>query len=140
MTFDWLSEVNWLAILVGAVAWWILGAIWYSPALFGKPWIRASGVTIQEGQRPGVATYVVPLIAYFIATVAAAMLARATGSTTFAEGIVLGLVLAIGFGATLYWVESTFGNRPGPATWFAITATYQVLGLLIATVIVTVWE
>jgi Protein of unknown function (DUF1761) len=78
----------------------------------GKPWLRASGVTIQEGQRPGAATYIVRLIAYFIATVAAAMLARATESTTLGEGIVLGLVLAIGIGATLYWVESTFGNRP----------------------------
>jgi hypothetical protein len=140
MTFDWLGEVNWLAILVGAVAWWILGAIWYARPLFGNAWIKAAGIQISEDQRPGAATYVIPLIAYFIATVAAAMLARATGSTTFGEGIVLGLVLAIGFGATLYWVESVFGNRPGPATWFAITATYQALGLLIATVIVTVWE
>jgi hypothetical protein len=140
MTFDTLGEVNWLAILVGAVAWWILGAIWYAPPLFGNAWTRSAGIQISEGQRPGAATYIVPLVAYFIATTAAAMLARSTESTTFGEGIVLGLVLAIGFGATLYWVESLFGQRPKPATWFAITATYQVLGLLIATVIVTVWE
>lgn len=140
MSFDALGEVNWLAIVVGAVAWWILGAIWYAPPLFGNAWMRSAGIQISQEQRPGVATYVVPLIAYFIATIAAAMLARATGSTTFGEGIVLGLVLSVGFAATLYWVESTFGQRPRPTTWFAITASYQVLGVLIATVIVTIWD
>ena len=140
MSFEALNDVNWLAILVGAVAWWILGAIWYSPPLFGNAWMRSAGIQISQEQRPGVATYVIPLIAYFIATIAAAMLARATGSTTFGEGIVLGLVLAIGFAVPLFWMESTFGNRPRPATWFAITAMYSVLGILIATVIVTVWR
>jgi Na+/H+ antiporter NhaA len=140
MTFDWLNEVNWLAIVVGAVAWWILGAIWYAPPLFGNAWMRAAGIEISQEQRPSVATYLVPLLAYFVATIAAAILARATGSTTFGDGIVLGLVLGVGFGLTLYWVESTFGQRPRPATWFAITATYQFLGILIATVIVTVWR
>jgi hypothetical protein len=140
MSFEALNDVNWLAILVGAVAWWILGAIWYSPVLFGTAWARAGGIEIPEGQRPSPATYLVPLVASFIATIAAAMLARATGSTTFGEGIVLGLVLAIGFAFTLFWVESTFGNRPKPGTWFAITATYSILGILIATVIVTIWR
>ena len=140
MSFDVLNDVNWLAIVVGAVAWWILGAIWYAPPLFGNAWMRSAGIQIREGQRPGVATYVVPLLAYFVATIAAAMLARATGSTTFGDGIVLGLVLGVGFGVTLYWVESTFGQRPRPSTWFGITAVYQLLGVLIATVIVTIWR
>ena len=140
MTFDWLSEVNWLAILVGAVAWWILGALWYSQAVFGKAWLRASGVTIQEGQRPGPATYLVPLVAAFVTTTVVAMLARATGSTTFGEGIVLGLLLGVGFAVAFYAVEATFGNRPQPGTWFVITALYQLVGMMIATVIVTVWD
>jgi hypothetical protein len=140
MSFDALGEVNWLAILLGTVAWWILGAIWYMPSLFGKAWMRSIGQEMSAEQRPGVGIYVVPLLAYFVATIAAAMLARATGSTTFGHGIVLGLVLAVGFGATLYWVEATFGRRPGPGTWFGITASYEVLGILIATVIVTIWE
>ena len=140
MSFDVLGDVNWLAIVVATVAWWILGAIWYARPVFGNVWMRSAGIQIQEGQRPGAAYIVVPLVAYFIATIAAAMLARATASTTFGEGIVLGLVLAIGFGATLYWVESAFGQRPSPGTWFAITGIYQVLGILIATVIVTIWR
>jgi Na+/H+ antiporter NhaA len=139
MSFDALNDVNWLAIVVAALAWWILGALWYARPVFGNPWMRAAGIEIQEGQRPGAATIVVPLIAQFIATVAIAMLARATGSTTFGEGIVLGLVVGVGLLLTTYLVEATFGNRPQAGTWFAITGAYQLLGVLIASVIVTVW-
>lgn len=139
MTFDWLGEVNWLAILVGAVAWWLLGALWYSPVLFGKPWMRATGITAGD-QGPGATTYIVPLVANFVTTVVVAMLALATGSTTVGEGIVLGLLLGVGFAVALYAVEATFGQRPGPGVWFLITASYQLVGILIATVIVTVWD
>jgi Na+/H+ antiporter NhaA len=139
MSFDALNDVNWLAIVVAAAAWWILGALWYAPPVFGKRWIRAAGIPIEATQRPRAAAIVVPLIAEFVASIALAMLARATGSTTFGEGIVLGLVVGVGLLLTTYLVEATFGNRPQAGTWFAITGAYQLLGVLIASVIVTVW-
>jgi hypothetical protein len=69
-----------------------------------------------------------------------AMLAAATGSDTVGHGIVLGLVVGIGFAVTLYAVETVFGRRPKPGLWFGISATYQLIGILAATVIVTVWD
>lgn len=140
MSFDALSGVNWLAIVVAALAWWILGAAWYARPVFGNTWMRAAGLQIPEGQRPGAATIVVPLVAEFVASIALAMLAVATGSTTFGDGVVLGLVVGIGLLVTVYLVEATFGNRPRPGTWFVITAVYQLLGVLIASVIVSVWQ
>lgn len=140
MSFDALGEVNWLAILVGTLTWWILGALWYAQPVFGKAWVRSAGVTIQEGQRPGPAIYIVPLIAAFVTTTVAAMLARSTGSSTLGEGFVLGILLGVGFGVALYAVEATFGSRPEPGVWFLITGSYQLLGILIATVIVTIWD
>jgi hypothetical protein len=141
MSFDALSEVNWLAIIVGTIAWFALGGIWYAPPIFGNVWMRSTGIDPSaEGQRPGAGIYLFPLVAYFVATIALAMLAAATGSETFGEGIVLGLVVGVGFAVTLYSVESVFGRRPQPGTWFLLTAAYQLIGILIATVVVTVWD
>ena len=37
-------EFNHLAIFVSAILQWLLGAIWYSPVLFAKPWMAMVGI------------------------------------------------------------------------------------------------
>src|SRR5205807_4092938 len=38
-----MIAVNYLAVLVSAVAIFVLGWLWYSPLLFFKPWMRLRG-------------------------------------------------------------------------------------------------
>ena len=40
--------VDWLAVIIGAVAAFILGWLWYSPVLFGEKWAEGSGVQLGE--------------------------------------------------------------------------------------------
>jgi hypothetical protein len=47
MNADLFSQVNWLAVLIGALAYFFLGAIWYS-ALFRNAWIKATGVNAND--------------------------------------------------------------------------------------------
>ena len=42
MTLDGLGDLNWLAVLVAALVYFILGAIWYAPPIFGRAWMRGS--------------------------------------------------------------------------------------------------
>src|SRR2546428_11082725 len=39
-----MVHVNYLAVLVAAVAVFVLGWLWYSPLLFFKPWMRLRGM------------------------------------------------------------------------------------------------
>lgn len=39
-----LSNINFLGVVVAAVANIVLGMIWYSPKVFGTTWMRLSGV------------------------------------------------------------------------------------------------
>jgi hypothetical protein len=41
-------DLNWIAILVAAFVPMVLGALWYSPVLFARPWMRAVGRTPEE--------------------------------------------------------------------------------------------
>ena len=43
MTF---AGINYLAILIAAVAGWLAGAVWYG--VLGKPWVAAQGKTMEE--------------------------------------------------------------------------------------------
>ena len=44
-----MPEINWIAVLVAAVACFLLGGLWYSPALFGRIWNAENGGPPQSG-------------------------------------------------------------------------------------------
>jgi hypothetical protein len=140
MKLDVLGDLNWLAVIVAGLAYFALGALWYASAVFGKAWQRSMGWEVQADEQPGPALYIVPLITCLIAAIAVGMLAEATGSDTFGEGIVLGLVTGVGIAGAVLLVTGIFDpKKPEPMTWFGITAGYHLVGLLIASVIVSVW-
>jgi hypothetical protein len=39
-----MMHVNYLAVLLAAVAVFVLGWLWYSPLLFLRPWMRLRGI------------------------------------------------------------------------------------------------
>jgi hypothetical protein len=43
-----MPEINILAVLAAAVATFVLGGLWYSPALFGKAWQREAGISDEQ--------------------------------------------------------------------------------------------
>ncbi|MBS1597099.1 MAG: DUF1761 domain-containing protein [Bacteroidetes bacterium] len=45
------THVNWLAVLVAGISAFIIGGIWYSPALFGKAWMKENNLTIEQIQK-----------------------------------------------------------------------------------------
>ena len=140
MDFDVLSDLNWLAVIVATLAYFALGAVWYAPPVFGNQWMKAAG-TSMEGEGPGPAIYVAPLVFCFLATLANAMLAVATGSNSVSDGVVLGLVVSVGYGVSLLGVTAVFeSNKPDAVTWGAITAGYHVVGLLVSAIIVSAWD
>ena len=47
-----ITNVNWLAVIVGAVLSYALGALWYSQKMFGKKWLVASRITVDEQGMP----------------------------------------------------------------------------------------
>lgn len=142
MSFETLGDINWLAAIVAGIVYYAIGAAWYSPGLFGKPWMRSIGWDPdEEPPEATAADYTLPLVAYIVAGISAAMLAVATDTDTFGEGLVLGLVLGIGIATVLAFVTAVFDpKKPHRMLWFEVTAGYHFVGLLIASVIVSIWN
>ena len=42
-----MEHINWLGVVLGAVAFFAVGAIWYT-VLFGKAWQRATGLSDEQ--------------------------------------------------------------------------------------------
>jgi len=43
-----MNTVNWLAVLVAGISAFVLGGVWYSPALFGKAWMTENNMTVDD--------------------------------------------------------------------------------------------
>jgi hypothetical protein len=142
VTFDPLGALNWLAVLVAAIAYFAIGAAWYAPPVFGRIWMEAGGMPVPDrGTRPSAAIYLTPLIGSLLSAIALGMLAEPTGTDSFTEGIALGLVVAIGFAVPMAFVTAQFeSQKPKPMVWGTVNAGYHVVGTLIAAVVIASWR
>ena len=97
------------AILVSAFVAAALGAAWYSPLLFARPWMDALGKTPEQlgPQGPALAGSVFSCL---VAATAVELLVVATGATSLAAGVGLGAVLGIGIVAMTMLSDSLFSG------------------------------
>lgn len=141
MSLD-LGQLNWVAVLVGGVVYFVLGAAWFSPAVFGRPWMAAIGFD-ESRQRPEMnpASYAGPAFFYLVASAATGLLAAATGTDTLQEGVVLGLLVGVGYTLTVTATDAVFDpNKPKPWTWFVISGAYHVVALVLVGMIIGAWQ
>ena len=129
-------QLNWFAILLATVAYFLIGVPVFS--LFGDVW-EAAGFKRPDSWQPGAHFYLAPLLANFVVVVCTAGLARATAATSLRDGVILGLVVALGYLVPTAGIDAMSPAHPDPWKIFLITGSYHLIGLIIAAVIVTVW-
>ncbi len=59
------ANINWLAVVVGAVLAFLLGWLWYSPSLFGINWAKGVGVSLGDASEMPVKAMVTQAVATF---------------------------------------------------------------------------
>ena len=114
------AGVNYLAIVIAAVAAWLAGAAWYGA--LAKPWVAAQGKSMeefkaqQEAMRGSPAAYAPFIIAFVAELVMAWVLAGVIGhlgpgQVTLRNGVVSAALVWLGFVVTTLAVNYTFGQR-----------------------------
>jgi len=97
-----MNEINWLAVVAAAVSSFVVGAIWYSPALFGRVWQRETGLTDEQLKAGNPAKiFGGAFVLSLLAAVVFAMFLGPAPALPFAVGA--------GLAAGLCWVATSFG-------------------------------
>jgi hypothetical protein len=136
---DFLGNINWLAVLVGTIGYFMLGALWYS-FLFQKKWIEYSRVDVSDpNMKKGVGAIMFgSFVMMFITSAAIAILAELMGLHHWQEGFHLGLLTGLGFAFTSMAINMLYEKKP--TGLYYINGGYQLLGNIIAAVIITAWK
>jgi Protein of unknown function (DUF1761) len=108
------AGINYLAILIAAVASWLAGALWYMA--LAKPWMAAIGVTAEQihERRKGAGAFL-PFVYAFLANVIIAWvlggLLGHIGQLTLRNGALSGLFCWGGFVFPTMLVNNRFAMR-----------------------------
>jgi len=132
------GRVNYPAVVLAAVAHFVLGAIWFT--VLQRPWLASMGKTLNELRQQGNATlaYVVAFGANLVIAGVLAHLMIAMGRTTIVGGMSLAALLWLGFTVTTMATAFVFEARSLDA--FAILAGYPLVGMLVMGAILGGWK
>lgn len=119
--------------IVAALAMFGLGALWYSPKMFAKPWMELTGLKDKEMRSTAktkmAMMYSGALFASFVAASALKMVMLAMNAQTLFSGIVVGLMVGLAFVFTSFSTAYGFSGRPRKL--LLIDAGYQVAGFVL---------
>jgi Protein of unknown function (DUF1761) len=134
-------HINYLAVLVAAVAAFAVGGIWYSPLLFAKQWVKAHGYTeerVAEMQKSAGKAYAVSLLCQLLTAFAIAVLIGYLQIVRCVPGLKLAALIWAGFAFPLGLMANVFSDKR--ISVFYIDTGYQLVYLLVMGSILAVWR
>lgn len=134
MIVESFAQMSVMAILVATAAYYLLGAVWFSP-LFGKAWDRAIGHTRDDDGGFSLSYYLVPLASSALVTLAMAVLLAAVRPPRLVDGLALGLVVGCGVAAAVSVNNALTPHTPHPFRHGFITGGYHLVGIVGVTAI-----
>ena len=132
-----MDSLNYIAVLAAAVSTFVIGGIWYSPALFQRAWMRANSLTDADLASGGQGK--IFALAFVFALIMSANLAMFLNApdTTTVWGATAG-------GLTAIWVVcgiatvAVFERRPPAYT--VINGGYWLVSLTVMGTILGAWR
>jgi hypothetical protein len=132
--FDVLGDLNWIGILVGFIAFTVLGGVWFA-VLFPKAYNRSLGRDADAKPEGSALFYAGPAITSLVITITSAILIAALNVESYGDALLFGFIVGLGY-LTANTVNIAINpNFPRPLFYAAISGAYNIVGSLIVSTI-----
>ena len=130
-------KTNYSAVFVSALAYWLLGALWYG-FFFAKPWMALEQMTAEKAASMNpVLPYIITFALNLLIALVLAQICSWRNANTAARGAAVGTLLWIGFVGPVTFTTSVYEMRP--MQLFAINEFYPLAGLILMGLIIGAW-
>ncbi len=130
-------KTNFAAVFIAAIAYWLLGAVWYG-VLFSKPWMALENISIEQAKSMNpVLHYVITFVLNLLIAYALAQICIWRNANTAGRGASVGVLLWIGFVGPITYTTYMYEMRPKEL--FAINQFYPLAGLVLMGAIIGAW-
>lgn len=134
-------HINFFAVVVAAIVTFAIGALWYSPFLFGKQWLAFNGYGPEKAEamrKDAPRAYGISFVCYLVMAATFAVLVRLSHIEHVVGGAKLGFLLWVGFVAATGLMANVYSDKPIKA--FALDAGYQLVYLVVMGLILVTWH
>lgn len=127
-------HISFLSVLVAAIAYFFLGAIWYSPKVFGHFYSCHHPEGHDELCKSNPISFIGEFVVDLIMAYVLAIFIHIIGITSWHEALIIAFWIWLGFIATtnfsgFLWSKRRFSN-------FLVTAGFNLIGLLLMAAII----
>lgn len=130
-----LVDIPWLGVLASTVTLSILGGLWFGAAIARHYAVALARPDI-IGNRPSTLALAGPFACGAVISLANAAMLQATGVTSPAQALVVGLLVAVGYLLPMVVTIAINPNMPRPLYYSAINAPYFVVGNVLSCAII----
>ena len=135
------TSINALAVLVAAIAGMVIGALWYSPALFGRRWMqlmKMDKAAVAKAKRQGMtANYVAAFIGQLVTAAVLAMFVGYAGALGAGDGMIVGFLAWLGFLAPVILGSVLWEGKS--MQLFVLNSGHHLVVLLVMGIILGAW-
>jgi hypothetical protein len=132
--------VNYWAVLAAAVAGMALGALWYSPLLFGNHWMKLMGWSAKKGkdmQKKAGPSYLVGFLTQLVMAFVLAHFVELLFVWNARSAVTLGVWIWLGFFATSQLGGVLWEGKP--LKLYLVNTSYSLVQLVLMTGILATW-
>jgi Protein of unknown function (DUF1761) len=130
-------RTNYAAIAVAAVAYWVLGAIWYG-VLFGNQWMALEHMSMEQAKSVNPAPiYAITLLLNLLIAYVLAQVCIWRNANTVGRGASVGVLLWVGIVGPITFTTYMYEMRPKDL--YAINEFYPLAGLVLMGAILGAW-
>jgi len=134
-------DVNYFAVFVSAIVGMGIGALWYSPALFGDAWMKLSGKSkadMKKAKKVMVRSYLSGFAGMLVTSFVLAGFLNSLGASRAVEGAFVAFWLWLGLVATVMLGTILWENKP--VKLYLINAVHYLVVLVVIGSILAVWN
>ena len=135
-----IQYLNWLAVAVSPIAYFVLGAVWFNPNVFGKTWMKGHNIgEPTEGDKKGMPKLMaMTFVLCFIGAMVMGYFVYALNSWTWMTGAKIGLIAGCGF--TGVGIAMNYMYTKKSLGLIIIDTSYHVVGFMICGIILSMWR
>lgn len=132
-----MPAVNIWAVLLATLSTMVVGAVWYTPPVFGNRWMELTGVS-PDGQGSAVGPIIITVLVSFITAIvlagAATVVHDSYGGSFLGNAVITGVALWAGFTAARFITHDAFEGRPSALT--TLNIAHELVSVLVMALII----